>query len=62
MTQNIEMTTKGNILTIKVDLSKRLGRSRSGKTTIVATSGGNVTVPGTPGDDAIKLGLNLYTS
>jgi len=57
-TQNIEMSTKGNVLTIKVDLSKRLGRSRSGKTTIVATTGGNVTIPGTE----VKLGLNLYTS
>jgi hypothetical protein len=55
---NVEMSTEGHVLTIKVDLSKRLGRSKSGKTIIVATTGGNITVPGAPD---VKLGLNLYT-
>ena len=51
---NIEVT--GNILTITVDLSKELGRSKSGKTMIIATSSGNKPIDGT---DAI-IGLNIY--
>jgi len=47
---------KGNIATITVDLSKRLGKSASGKNTIVATTGGNQTLEGD-----IKFGLNVYT-
>jgi len=56
--QNVEMTTNGNVLTITVDLSKRLGRSASGKTLLIATTGGNVSAPN---DEAIKVGLNIYT-
>jgi len=57
--KNIDMnvTGNGNILTIKVDLSKTFGPSKSGKTTIIATSEGNVDVPGAPG---VKIGLNIY--
>ena len=55
--QNVEMTVKGNILTITADLSKDFGPSKSGKTIIIATSGGNVSVPG---NEAIKVGINIY--
>jgi hypothetical protein len=55
--QNINMSVKGSALTITVDLSKRLGKSKSGKTTLIASSEGNVPVPGT---DAV-IGINLYT-
>ena len=55
--QNIEMTRNGDTLLIKIDLSQRISASKSGKTTIVATSSGNVTVPG---GDGVKLGLNVY--
>lgn len=55
--QNVNMDVKGNVLTIKVDLGKRLGKSASGKTTIIASTQGNQAVPGT---DAI-IGLNIYT-
>ena len=54
---NVTMTVKGNILTLTVDLSKESGPSKSGKTIIVASSEGNVSVPGF---DTIKLGLNVY--
>lgn len=54
--KNVEMHVEGTILTIKVDLSKEFGPSASGKTTIVATTEGNVTVPGR--DE--KIGLNIY--
>lgn len=56
--KNIEMQTEGNILTIKVDLSQRFGKSSSGKSTIVASSEGNQPVPG---HEEIKIGLNVYT-
>jgi hypothetical protein len=56
--KNIEMTTEGNILTIKVDISQRFGLSSSGKSTIIASTEGNQSVPG---HEAIKIGLNVYT-
>ena len=55
---NVKSTVNGNILTIEVDLSKRLGRSASGKTIIVATTAGNQKVEGFPD---IQYGLNVYT-
>ena len=45
--KNIDMQVAGNVLTIKVDLSKTLGPSKSGKTTIIATTAGNTSIPGT---------------
>ena len=56
--KNIEMSTEGTILTIKVDLSQRFGKSSSGKSTIVASTEGNQSVPG---NEEIKIGLNVYT-
>ena len=55
--KNIEMSTEGNILTIKIDLSQRFGKSSSGKSTIVASTEGNQSVPG---HEEIKIGLNVY--
>jgi len=40
--KNVEMTVEGETLTIKVDLSKDFGKSKSGKTIIVASTEGNV--------------------
>ena len=54
--KNVETVLEGNILTIKIDLSKEFGLSSSGKTIIVASSEGNQTIPGTD----VKLGLNVY--
>jgi hypothetical protein len=56
--KNVEMTVNGDILTIEVDLSKTFGKSSSGKSTIIASTEGNVSVPGR---DEIKIGLNVYT-
>jgi len=56
--KNIEMTIEDNILTIKVDLSQRFGKSSSGKSTIVASTEGNQSLPG---QEEIKIGLNVYT-
>ena len=54
--KNVDMKIDGNILTIKVDLSKEFGPSSSGKTTIIASTEGNVSVP----DRDEKVGLNVY--
>ena len=54
--KNVEMTVEGELLTIKVDLSKEFGKSKSGKTIIVASTEGNVSVP----ERDEKIGLNIY--
>jgi hypothetical protein len=54
--KNVQMTVDGNILTIKVDLSKTFGPSSSGKTIIIASTEGNVVIP----DREEKVGLNVY--
>jgi hypothetical protein len=54
--KNVQLTVEGNILTIKVDLSKEFGPSSSGKTIIVASTEGNVAVP----EREEKIGLNVY--
>ena len=54
--KNVEMKVEGNILTIKVDLTKEFGPSSSGKTTIIASTEGNVSIP----DHTEKVGLNVY--
>lgn len=54
--QNVEMKREGDRLTITIDLSKDFGPSKSGKSTTVATTAGNATVPGTN----VKVGLNVY--
>lgn len=54
--KNVQMTVDGNILTIKVDLTREFGPSSSGKTIIVASTEGNVSVP----DREEKVGLNVY--
>ena len=55
--KNVEMSVDGNILTIKVDLTKDFGPSSSGKTIIIASSEGNQSIPG---KEAVKIGLNVY--
>jgi hypothetical protein len=58
MSKNVEMSVKGNVLTITVDLSKTQGLSASGKSNVIATTEGNITIPDTKD---VKLGLNIYT-
>lgn len=55
--KNIEMSVEDNILTIKVDLTKEFGPSASGKTIIIATTAGNISIP--DAEDK-KIGLNVY--
>lgn len=54
--ENIKMEVKGTILTMVIDLSKRGKVSASGKSTMIASTGGNVTIPGTN----LKIGVNAY--
>jgi hypothetical protein len=54
--KNVEMSVEGSMLTIRVDLSKEFGPSSTGKTIIIASTEGNVTVP----NRQEKIGLNVY--
>ena len=54
--KNVELTVEGTMLTIKVDLSQDFGPSSSGKTTIIASTEGNISIPGREE----KIGLNIY--
>jgi len=51
------MKLDGNILTITVDISKEFGKSASGKSIIIASTEGNVSIPE---KEEIKIGLNIY--
>ena len=55
--KNIQIEKTGDVLTIKINLNQTQGPSKSGKTTVIASTQGNVTVPGTEG---VKLGVNCY--
>lgn len=55
--KNVEWTLEGDILTIRIDLRQSFGPSSSGKTTIVASTEGNVAVAA---DREEKIGLNVY--
>ena len=44
--KNVEINVEGNIMTIKVDLTKEFGPSSSGKTIIIASTEGNVAIDG----------------
>lgn len=54
--KNVDMSVEKDVLTIRVDLSKDFGPSKSGKTIIIASTEGNQPVPETPA----KIGLNIY--
>ena len=54
--KNVELTVNGTMLTIRIDLSKDFGPSSSGKTTIIASTEGNVSIP----DREEKIRLNVY--
>jgi len=54
--KNVEMTVDGNILSIKVDLTKDFGPSSSKKSIIIASTEGNVSIP----NREEKVGLNVY--
>jgi hypothetical protein len=55
--KNCEMSLSGTTLTITVDISKDFGKSSSGKSVIIASTEGNVSIPE---KEDIKIGLNVY--
>lgn len=55
--KNVQMEVHGQQLIITVDLSQTHGPSSSGKTEIIATTGGNIAVPGR---EEVRVGLNIY--
>jgi len=55
--KNCEMKLDGSILTITVDISKEFGKSASGKSIIISSTEGNVSIPE---KEDIKIGLNIY--
>ena len=55
--KNIDMKVEGEVLVIRVDLTKQFGQSSSGKNVIIATTEGNQSVPGR---ESVKIGLNVY--
>ena len=55
--ENVSMHVNGSTLVIEVDLSQTLGPSSSGKSEIIATTGGNASLPGR---EEVKVGLNVF--
>ena len=55
--QNIGIEVKGKVLTITIDLSVKGNASASGKSLVLASTKGNVEIPGAAG---VKLGVNVY--
>lgn len=53
---NITYKMNGTKLLIEVDLSKKIGPSKSGKSVNIASTGGNVNI----GVRNVKMGLNVY--
>ena len=56
--KNVDIQIEDDQCVIRIDLKARQGKSASGKTMIIATTEGNISIPG---HEDIKLGLNIYT-
>jgi len=56
--RNVSVEVEGNIARVLINLDEKLGPSKSGKTELVASIPGAITIPGTD----VKLGLNAYRS
>jgi hypothetical protein len=55
--KNIEIKVDGDKLMLIVDLSQEFGPSASGKSITIASTEGNISVPGY---EEVKIGLNVY--
>ena len=55
--KNIQMNVEGDKLIIVVDLNQEFGLSSSGKSITIASTEGNISVPGR---EDVKVGLNVY--
>lgn len=62
--QNARATVEGHDLIIRIDLSQSLGRSKSGKSDLIATSGGNKPLNGISGLQSrfqdVRVGFTVY--
>jgi hypothetical protein len=56
----MKASIKGNILTIEIEINAKPVLSASGKSRIVATSGGNQTMPIEVDGKPLVIGLNAY--
>lgn len=56
--QNVNIKTEKKKLTIEVDLSKELGKSKSGKSVNIGTTGGNQKIQTDIGE--VVVGVNVY--
>jgi len=61
--RNVSLKVEGDELVIRINLKDKGTPSASGKSTVIATTQGNISVPGTEDKRSrvlCKLGLNLY--
>lgn len=56
MAKNVEMRMEDNILIVEIDMTMEYGRSKSGKTIVIASTEGNTNTP----DGDAKIGINVY--
>ena len=56
----MQATIEGNELVLRIPLLPAPTRSKSGKTMLVATSGGNVITAATVNGKPVTVGLNAY--
>ena len=55
--KNVEMKVDGDILTLRIDLQKTIGKSNSGKSVMIACAGSNICLPG---NDEVVVALSVY--
>jgi len=55
--KNVDMKVEGDRLVITVDLAQEFGVSKTGKSITIASTEGNVSVPGR---EEVKIGVNVY--
>jgi len=55
---NVSAEVSGSVLVLRIDLAQRQGKSKSGKSVIIATTAGNYKLAGPKGD--VVVGLNVY--
>jgi hypothetical protein len=54
--QNVAMAMEGSVLVLRIDTNAPGTESKSGKSSVIGTTNGNVQVPHTD----LKIGLNVY--
>jgi len=57
--QNVTMSWEKETLVIRVDTTKTFGPSKSGKTTIIASTQGNEKIS-SPAGNKVTVGVNVY--